>query len=369
MSLITYITDALSNLKARVDNASGVEEGALIVATRPLKEFNNRPFYFVTSEGSKDMNVAVTFGGVPVQIHDGTDSVLWTGSSIVGASFTFDSAAQNHTVAGAKSIEIDNAAVDDVLQLAKGADLDCNSYSAITLWIYVDKDWIPGDSIELYGWDTDTNSQVGAEIKLEEHFDYSILDEWQKVAIGLDDMGALATSTTLDALRIRIVSKAGIKSPKFYIDDFQFEETGEPVDFVVEPKKGTWLYLTAFDVTMVDAYVSTLADNSMPKIPYAGFLGVSALTIGLQAKRTQLDTVMFSATFKNLIDFMGLPNTKIVGYGYDGTDTWVKTSQRMAIPLILKSENGDKFTYSVRDDLSGLKKFWISVACYEEDRS
>lgn len=368
MGLKTYITDVANNLKTSVDNAAGKEENSLVVATRPLKEFNNRPFFFATSEGSKDMNINVSFGGTPAKVHDGIDSVLWTGSSIQGTSFTFDSALQNHTGAGAKSIQIDNAAVDDVLQLAKGSDLDCNSYSAITLWIYVDKDWVPGDSIEFYGWDTGTSSQIGDEIKLEEHFDYSILDTWQKVAIGLDDMGDLATSTVLDALRLRIVSKAGVKSPKFYIDDIQFEETGEPVDFIVEPKKGTWLYLTAFDITVVDAYDATLASNSMPKISHSGFLGVSALTIGLQAKRTQLDTVMFSATFKNFIDFMGLPKTKVVGYGSDGTDTWVKTSQEMAVPLILKSEYGDKFTYSVRDDLSGLKKLWISVACYEEYR-
>ena len=368
MGLRTYITDVANNLKARIDNASGAEQSALVVATRPLKEFNNRPFFFATSEGSKDMNINVSFGGTPVKVHDGIDSVLWTGSSIVGTSFTFDSALQNHTPVGTKSVQIDNAAVDDVLQFAKGSDLNCNSYSAMTLWIYVDKDWILGDSIELYGWDTDASSQIGDEIKLEEHFDYSILDTWQKIAIGLADMGALATSTTLDALRIRIVSKAGIKSPKFYLDDIQFEETGEPTEFIVEPRKGTWLYLTAFDITVVDTYDATLTDNSMPKIPYAGFLGVSTLTIGLQAKRVQADVVMFSATFKNLIDFMGLPNTEIAGYGSDGTDTWIKTKQKMAVPLILKSEYGDRFTYSVRDDLSGLKKLWISVACYEEIR-
>lgn len=368
MSIKAYITDIGRDIKASVDDGGGSEKNALVVASRPLKEFNNRPFYFITSEGSKDMNVNVTFGGVPEKVHDGIDSVLWTGSSIIGTSVTFNSALQNHTAAGATSVQVDNASVGDVVQLAKGSDLNCGNYSAMTLWIYVDKDWIPGDEVELYGWDTGTSLQVGTAINLEEYFDYSILDVWQKIAIGLDDFGDLASSTTLDSLRLKIVDKAGIKSPKFYLDDIQFEETGKPLEFVVEPKAGTWLYITSFDIIIVDVYDATLTDSSMPKISHSGFLGLSSLTIGIQARRIGLGTTMFTAVFKDLIDFMGLPGMQIVGHGSDGTNTWIKISQRMATPVILKSDDGDRFTYIVRDDLSGLKKLWISVACYEEVR-
>ena len=367
MPVKTLIIDPKTGKQAALQDDG--ESNALIVATRSLKEFNNRPFYFITSEGSKDMNIAVTFGGTPAKVHDGIDSVLWTGSSIQGSSVTFNSALQNHTAAGATSVQIDNAAVDDILQFAKGSNLDCTGYSAITMWVYVDKDWISGDSISLYGWDTDTGLQVGDAINLEEYFDFSTVDTWQKIAIALTDMGDVAISTVLDALRMRIVTQAGIKGPKVYFDDIQFEETGAPVDFTVEPRPGTWLYIETFDITVVDAYDTTLASNSMPKIPYSGFLGVSSLTIGLQAKRVQGNIVMFSATFKDFIDFLGLPKTQLVGCGSDGTDTWIKTSQEMAQPLILKSENADKFVYTVRDDLSGLKRFWISVACYEETRA
>ena len=368
MSLITYITDAVSNLKARVDNASGDEQEALIVATRSLKEFNNRPIYFTDSEGSKDMNVNVTFGGTPDKIHDGIDSVLWTGSSIVGASVTFNDAGQNHTAAGATSVKIDNAAVGDIWQFAKGGDVVCSNYSAITLWVYIDKDWVFGDSIIFYGWDSGASAQVGLAIALEEYFDYSIHDTWQKIAIGLDVFGDLATSTIMDAIRMRIVTQAGLKGPKFYLDDIQIEETGVPKEFTVEPTKGTWLYVANFSITVVDAYDATLVNNSMPKISHSGFLGESSLTIGLQARRLVANKILFSATFKDLIDFMGLPHMKVSGYGSDGTDTWIKLAQDLAQPFVLKSEDADKFSYIVRDNLSGLKKLWISVACYEEIR-
>lgn len=368
MSIKAYITDVGRDIKASIDDNGGSEKNALVVASRPLKEFNNRPFYFITSEGSKDMNINVSFGGMPEKVHDGIDSVLWTGSSVIGTSVTFNSALQNNTAAGATSVQVDNASVGDVIQFDKGGDLNCGNYSAITLWVYVDKDWLSGDVVELYGWDTGTSLQVGIGIDLHEYFDYSILDVWQKIAIGLDDLGDLASSTTLDSIRLKIIAKDGLKSPKFYLDDIQFEETGEPLEFIVEPRAGTWLYITSFDITIVDTYDATLASNSMPKISHSGFLGVSSLTIGLQAKRIQAATTMFSAVFKDLIDFMGLPKARLVGHGSDGTDTWVKTSQEMAVPLILKSEDEDKFIYTVRDDLSGLKKLWISVACYEEVR-
>lgn len=366
MGIKAYITDVAKGLRATVDNKDGCEKNALVVATRPLKLYNNKPTYLTSSDGSKDMNVAVTFGGVPVKVYDGDDSVLWTGSTIQGTAFTFGDASQNHTPAGAQSVEINDAAVMDIMQIAKGSDLDCTGYSALTFWIYVDRGWLIGDSILLYGWDTGTGLQVGTSIKLEEHFDYSVNDTWLKVAVSLVDMGALATSTTLDSLRVEIVARDG--GPKFYLDDIQFEETGSTVEFSLIPREGTWLHIVAFDITVVDAYDATLTDNSMPKISPSGFLGVSSLTIGLVAKRTQQETTMFSAVFNDLIDFFGLPKMKLVGRGSDGTDTWVKLSQDMTQPIVLKSDDNDRFTYVVRDDLSGLKKFWISAACYEEVR-
>ena len=65
---------------------------------------------------------------------------------------------------------------------------------------------------------------------------------------------------------------------------------------------------------------------------------------------------------------MSLADMKIVGSGFDGTNTWIKLSQEMEVPLILKSEDSDKHRYVIRDNLSGLKVLWVNVATYEEER-
>lgn len=338
------------------------EHNGLVVATRPLKTFNNKPQFYLSAEGSKDMNVNVTYAGTPDKIHDGTDSVLWTASTITG-DWTFDSTDQNHTPAGSKSIDATATKNGHVMQLAKGSSIDLSNYSAITGWVYL-VDWSVGSGINMWGFDTGTGLQVGDIVDISKYLDTTILNAWQKFAIPLSDFG-LATST-IDAFRIMTVK--GLIDQDYYLDDLQVEETGTPVEFTIEPRKGTWLHMKRIDLTIVDEYDATLADSTLPNIPYEGFLGVGSLAVGILIQRIQRDEVLFQAIMKDLIDFMSLADMKIVGSGFDGTNTWIKLSQEMEVPLILKSEDSDKHRYVIRDNLSGLKVLWVNVATYEEER-
>ena len=340
------------------------ENNALVVATRPLKTFNNKPQFYLDADGSKDMNVNVTYTGTPDKVHDGTDSALWTATAIVGAArWTFDSTDQNHTPAGTKSIKATVTIGGDVMQLAKGSNVDLSNYSAVTGWVYITS-WSVGARINMYGWDTGTGLQVGDIVDISEYVDITQLNEWQQVAIPLGEFGLSAS--TIDAFRITIVK--GILNPDFYLDDIQIEEVGEQVEFTIEPQKGKWLHIKEFGITIVDEYDSTLADSSIPNIPYLGFLGVGALQRGILIQRIQLGEVLFQATMKNMVDFLALTNMRIVSQGFDGTNTWIKLVQELAVPLILKSENEDRHRYVIRDNLSGLKVLWVNVATYEEDR-
>ena len=340
------------------------ENNALVVATRDLKTFNNKPQFYLDENGSKDMNVNVTYSGTPDKVHDGTDSALWTATAIVGAArWTFDSTDQNHTPAGTKSIKATSTVGGDIMQVAKGSSVDLSNYTAITAWVYITS-WSVGAGIDMYGWDTGTGLQVGDSIDLSEYVDITTLNAWQKIAVPLGDFGL--TASTIDSFRIIIVK--GVKNPDFYLDDIQIEEVGESVEFTIEPRKGTWLYIKRFDITIVDAYDATLADSTLPNIPYEGFLGVGSLTTGILIQRIQLGEVLFQATIKDLIDFIALADMKIVSQGFDGTNTWIKLSQEMEVPLLLKAEDEDKHRYVIRDNLSGLKILWVNVATYEEER-
>ena len=112
----------------------------------------------------------------------------------------------------------------------------------------------------------------------------------------------------------------------------------------------------------------TLADASMPNIPYDTFLGVT-LASGLGYVREQNREILYSSTSHNMFDIMQIPETTIAGCGSDGTNTWVTIRVVHTEPFILKPENDDKIYFTISDDLSGLLEFSISAGCRIESRS
>jgi len=360
----SYITDQATGKSAEVVLNHKTERQGLVTATFPLRTFENSILFFTNSDYGVDMNIDASTGGTPEPIHDGTDSVIWTASDIVGGGkTTFNST--NQAYAGTKSIKVDNAPVDDVFQLTKASALDCTGYVSLTMWVYVDKDWKARDYVELYGWDTAAGSQVGTSVNLTNYFSYNVYDVWQKITIPLTDMGALSLSTTLDAFRVKQTAKEG-KAPKYYLDTIQFEQTGTPVTYSLKPDKGTWLHVKTFTISVADALASTLADATMPNLAYNKLLG-ETLTSGVTYQRTQNDEVQFSQTVLGLLGFLQLPRTAY-SCGSDGTNTWLTLSVEHIEPLVLKEENDDTLSWTISEDLSGLLHFRITAGCLVEQK-
>jgi len=369
MSIKSHITDKATRLSAEITNQwnGDKEKAALVVATRPLKAFENTVLFFLNNDYGADMNQDASTGGTPEEVHNGTDDVLWTGSNIVGTIKAFNSTDQNHTGGGSKSVKMEKENTDDVFQFAKGSDLNCNGYVSLTMWVYVDKDWKAGDSIELYGWDTGTGLQIGDAVDLSNYFEYSSYDTWHKVTVPLIDMGGLASSTTLDALRVRQADTEG-KGPKYYLDDIQFEETGDPLAFTIEPDNGTWLYVDEFTFSFADALASTLGDAGLPVLAYDKILG-ETLTSGVSYIREHDGEILFTQTISSIMDILQLPHTEITAQGSDGTNSFVTIRAEHHNPIILKSEHDDKLSFTISEDLSGLLSFRISAGCWVEVRS
>jgi len=364
MGVKVYLSDPKTGREAEVIGGKE-EKHALIVATRPLKTFENSIRFFANPDYGADMNINAAASGTPVQVHNGTDTALWAGTQEVGgADVVFDSGDQNHTAAGAKSIYFNRLELNDTVQFDKGSGLDLTSYSSLTLWIYVDNNWGAIDSFSLFGWDTGTSSIIGSAVNLENYFSYLTQDVWQKISIPLRDMDLVGE--TIDALRIACIGIGGVK-PKFYIDDIQFEEKGVPVSFSIEADKGTWLHVNEFAISVANARASTLADGTMPNIPYNGLLG-ETLTSGITYKRIQGNDIEFSTTILDLIGLLELAGTEISGQGSDGTNTWLTISVKHQEPLILKAEVEDKLQWTVSEDLTGLVRLRISAGCSIEVR-
>jgi len=353
---------------AEVDSTQD-EAQALVVATRPLKTYDVALQFFTNDVYGIEMAQNVTPTGTPEVMYKenlGTPTE-WDVDSIQGGKF--DPARTNRPRTGTYSIRTDNAAVNNILEWDRGSDVAMSGYASITMWVNVDKDWKGNDSIELYGWDTNTASQVGVAIGLEDYFDYSDFDTWHKLSIPLSDMG-LSTST-LDAFRMEIISKQG-KSPKFWIDDMQLEEnTGdaEAIDYTIRPETGEWLYVNTIRSLWVAPYDSTEGNGTVPNIPYDSFLGIGPLDVGVLYQRLVDDEVTFSLSVKQLSDLLQLAGTKISNMGGDSTTTWMTVDFTLDKPIVLKSDTTDYMRVRINDDMSGLTSYRVSILGYTEQRT
>ena len=357
-----YIADPSTKLKAEV--VENADKKSLMVATHPLKTYENTLRFFSNDNYGVALNVDASAGGTPELIHNGLDSVAWTASDIVNdAKTTFNSTDRSYD--GTRSVKVDNADDNSVFQFARSTPLDCSGYVSLSMYINVDKDWKAGDIVSLYGWDTGTNTQVGIEIDLKNYFDYSVVDVWHKINIDLHDLNLV--SLIIDAIRIKQTDSEG-KAPKYYIDNFQFEETGESIVFSLVPDKGTWLHVEGFQVLIADAFTGTLADASMPNIPYDSFFGVSKLIAGIRFSNVIGGKISTSFLVKQFSDLLLFHSARVTGYGSDGTNSWASVNVTLSTPVVLKAEDLDEFHVSINDDLSGLLDFRISACAKIEHR-
>lgn len=361
MSIKALITDPSTNKWAAVD--SGEEVNALVVATRPLKSYAPRIKFFTNPVYGYNMNIDAGFSGMPEHIHNGIDNVYWTASAITGT-WTFNSTTQAHT--GTKSIDASATVHDDTAQIAKDFTTTLSG-TAITGWAYLSF-WEDKDikKIEMYGWDTATSLQVGKSVDLKNYIDIGLIGSWQKFVVSLFDMSL--TDETMDAIRFKTIDIGKGDPPDYYLDDIQIEEIGTLVEFSIKPSSNTWLYIKNIDFVFVDACSSILKDATMPHLSYDKLLGVSSLSNGILYQGTIGGETRLTFPLKNLSDFFVFPGSKIVGYGSDGTNTFLKIALELYEPVILQSEYDDKLSFIVSDDLSGLLKLVVTASCKEEYR-
>lgn len=363
MSIKTFITDISNGLKAKVDNAGDTEKNGLIVATRPLKILNNKILFFSNPTYGIDMNQSLGASGTAINIHNGIDDVYWTGTNVAGTRFDFNSSVQAYT--GSYSIDGSSTINNDESQFEKGSNQDLTGYTSLSGWIYI-TGW-PGSGnieVQIYGWDVGVGI-VGNIINISGYVDASIFNVWQKFIIPLTDFDL--TDKIIDSIRIKTVA-IGSTPPNYYIDDIQIQEKGLPLEYTVKPALGTWLYIDLLNTIMVDELSTVLADASMYNLSYDKLLGVSELSAGIIVQLYKSNNLYVTATFHSLIDFFQIPHRNTLTTGCDGTNTWLNINQKLSNPILLKSENEDKLTMTIRDDLSDLIRLRMSMSGREEIR-
>lgn len=302
------------------------------------------------------LNQNGAFGGTPVGIHNGIDSVLWTGSQIVGNKVTFDST--DEAFAGTKSVKINNPSVSDVWQFDKGSNQDLSSYSAISFKVFVESNWGVGDNVILYGWDTTTSSVVGVAVNISNYFNETSFGVWQSAVIPLSELGLV--DETIDAIRMEQAEKSG-PAATFYIDNMQIEESGGGIEYIIRPDAGTIFESKAIVYQWVGVGTGTAA------YAYDQIGQIASLSNGLVLRAEAAGVVLFASTFRQLSDFT-FSGANVVSVVDDGTNTMVTLNllNLFGQGQTLDSRSNDFLSVTVNDDLSSLLEFRILVQGNEE---
>ena len=351
MSIKTHIigNEGDHDLELAVKRKYGVN--AIVAFTEPYLDKAQSTVFAFNAENGIEMNKDAAFSGTPQLVHDGTDAVGWTGSSVSGSRITFDSTAQAHS--GTKSVYMNRPVVGEVWEFDKGSSFGPTAYVALTLWIYVDNNWATDDETVIYAYDSGSALQIGDQVDLRNYFEFSNFDVWQQLTIPITDFNV--SSTAFDTLRMEVLSSQGTR-PRWYLDDMDWQEAGGAVVYKIEPPKGKIFTVDKVQLTFIDAYAGTLADNSVKNLSWDQILAETKLTNGITLQRVEQGKVEFSANVTCLADFIkdgGLLDEMFS----DGTDTLLRGSVNFSHPVELDPRTLDSISITISDDLSGFLSF------------
>lgn len=364
----SIITDLKNNSSANIDSNSDLGNG-LIVATRPLQEFDFRTQFFTSDTYGIEMNQNATFGGTPVLVYDenvGSGSGEWNTSAISGT-WTFNSVTQHYN--GSVSIDGRATATNDVMSLAPGTgSFNFAGYTAITGWIYITTWGVGIKAINIYGWNTTTNTVVGITVNIANYINTGLFNIWQKFTIPLSDMNLV--NQTINTLRIQVI---GTPPPDFFLDYIRIQETGGTIEYTLTPQsENERMYVCAVNFTFVGPYsaITTVAGSTenatFPNLSYNKLLNLTALTNGIRFVRVQNNITKTNITIQTLFDFMSIANTNIQSFFSDGTNAFLKLILIYTDPIKLGNINSDYLSIYINDDLSSLLKFRTSACCKVE---
>lgn len=358
----SVITDIKNGISAGIDenNESG---NGLIVSTRPQQQYDFQSRNFINDFYGIEMNKDATFGGTPVLVYNenvGSGSGEWNTSAISGT-WLFSSVVQHYN--GSVSIDGRPAVTNSVMQLSPGAgSFNFTGYSTITGYIYI-TNWGAGIKyLNIYGWNTSTGTIVGTAVNIGNYVNTGTSNIWQEFSIPVSAMNL--TNQTINTLRVQIIGTP----PDFFLDYIHIQETGGPIQYILQPLYDETLYICALNFTIAGPHtaITTVAGSTenatFPKLSYDKILGLT-LSNGLVYNRIQNNEVTVSFNIKTLYDFLSISNTDVVQYFGDGTNALIKLRLSFPQPILLVGKELDHILISVNDDLTSWLKFRSSACC------
>lgn len=335
------------------DNSDG-----LVVATRPYNYYNFRRYQFLSEEFGENLNIALTYGD-PEHVHNGTDTTYWTYSTISGTAATPNRT--TYAYDGTRSISWLNPSVGSTFQIAKGSTLNLTNYISLTMWVFITGNYVTGDSISVYAMNNTT--QIGTKAFIEDYCNISLINTWQKVTIPLEVKGL--TTQDITAIRFRVETRGGNRSPNIYFDVIEFEARGivNPGTFTVAPAPNTWFFCKELRLN-----IAAIFNGANKNLDYKKFFTLDSLDSGINLVVRRRDIARYQINFKNIGDFIN-QGGKVEEYIYDGSsETFISLSLTFDYPILLQSEYQDHADISVNDDLSSLTYFKATARGGQENK-
>jgi len=289
------------------------------------------------------MNQNASFSGTPEIIHNGGTSTEWDATAIQGT--------WNFADGGRISITL--ASNNDEASFAEenALTIDMSGFTALTgnvdLDIYSDVNNSMIIQFDLAG------VLVGNSVDLNDFIDTGDFAQ-QNFVIPKADLGL--TTQLLDGMTLTILRSGGPR-PTISFDDIQLEQTGDPIVFTATTPVDTIFCVTELRIALADNIASTVTDGTMEGLAFDDFMGItSPLSNGVNFARTQNGKIVFNVNIKQLGDFLST-GSNLVNHISDGTNTFITLLIEFPEPIVLDGSKGDKLTFTINDDLSGLLQF------------
>jgi len=319
--------------------AEKIPTAGAVVFTEPLLDFIPKLSPFLNDQFGAAMNQDVSFGGTPELIFNGgSGGTEWTGSAISGT----------WNFADAGKVTITAASDGDAALFEDAGTIDMSNFTAVTGKVDLDT-YDPTRNTILVQFGL-AGGLLGNNVNLNDFIDTGNFLE-QNFVLTKSDLGL--TSDIVDEMTLTI-TRTGGPAPTIKFDDFQIEETGDPLVFKTSAGVGNRYRVSHIRMMIIDNIASTLASSTMPNFSYNTLLGVSALANGIVLQGVHGGVVDFSLTFKQLSDFIFV-GFDIVDNFSDGTNTVLTLELALEQPIVLEGGSDNDFlSLTVNDDLSDL---------------
>lgn len=320
----------------------------LVTYQMPYLYETNRQVFATNEDNGNNMAVNGAISGATDSIHNGTDTVVWTGTNLSGTNFIFDSTTVAHT--GTKSISAVNTVNNNVALFTRSTPLTTTTYNSLTGSIYLDS-WSTSGLKGVQLAFRLAGVVVSATIELDDYINTTSTGSWLNFVIPLSSFGI--TGGSVDELTVTTVDVGAGPPPDYYLDDLLFTE-GAGVVYVIEPTGENVLRVYGVSWTLVTAGTVALANGTAIGISYNKFGTLSALTNGILTRRIQFNETKFTNSTTQNSDIISGSDAELKTIWDDGVNTYMKFYTKFASPVDLVPVGNDRYEFVVQDDLSSV---------------